>query len=401
MNDETLRRTLQDYNQHQKEHRMLITGNGFDLALGLPTSYSDFIQAARVVKSTSDGVVNLQDLFPEKFNTLNTYYSLQESYDLGSFKKCEKNAWLQYFLWLNKQEKTSKSEKKWVDFEREIRQILEDVAHLKQEIERYETNTKSKHGMIHRGSRNSSPTYVSIHEDAFDRLGQILAWDTSATDSNVRLDRGKYKQPNAILQYLYEELEKFSEVFKSYLQDLVIPIFDAKKFKELTIEPPAHVITFNYTPIATILGFQCEHLHGSINDSVIFGVDSADDLAESLGPYALSFTKYFQCLFHQTFATNFKQNNQHQSSLNRYYFYGHSFDLSDRSYIKVIFDSLDKIFGQKAVIYYHSEESRASILRNLLDSRMLGEDAQKKIEALVASKRLVFEFKPSILPALS
>jgi hypothetical protein len=196
-------------------------------------------------------------------------------------------------------------------------------------------------------------------------------------------------------------LDEFSKIFKAYLKDLVIPIFNAKKFKELAIEPPAHVITFNYTPIATILGFKCEHLHGSINDNIIFGVDSVGDLTESLGPNALSFTKYFQCLFHQTFATNFKQNNQHQSSLNRYYFYGHSFDLSDRSYIKVIFDSLDNIFGQKAVIYYHSDESRASILRNLLDSRMLGEDAQKKIEKLIADKRLVFELKKSILPALS
>lgn len=208
----------------------------------------------------------------------------------------------------------------------------------------------------------------------------------------------KYKTPLEILDYLYVELENFSKIFKAYLKGLIVPIFESKKFSDLDMISPTQVVTFNYTPIASLLKFECSYLHGQYDKDIIFGIDSAEGLTDDLGSHALSFTKYFQCLFHHTFATEFKQSSLLDWHLNRYYFYGHSFDLSDRSYIKVVFDALVKNPSQKATIYYHSDESRSSILRNLLDEKMLGEDAQQTIERLVANKRLVFELKKSILP---
>ena len=381
--------------------QILITGNGFDLALGLPTSYIEFIRAAHKAISSPNGHIEVSEVFPEKFETLNTYYKLQTSYDLSKIKRHNENAWLRYFMAANPPEAQLNIEIKWVDFEKEIRQILEDVAHLKREIEQVEKQVKGRHDHILRGSQHSGGNPVPLDERSFDRLHKILHWSSGSNITFVSLCNEKFKTPTEILEYLYEELKEFSKIFKTYLELLIVPIFKSKKFQKPLIAIPTEVITFNYTPIASLLEFKCSYLHGQIDNDIIFGIDSAEGLTEDLGPHALSFTKYFQCLFHHTFATEFKQSTLLDSHQNDYYFYGHSFDLSDRSYIELVFKALANNPSQKATIYYHSEESRSSILRNLLDEKMLGEGAQQTVEKLVAHKRLVFEFKKSILPSLS
>jgi Bacteriophage abortive infection AbiH len=393
----------------QKINHLLITGNGFDLALGLPTSYSDFMQAVSAAIKFSDGQVNLKDVFPEKFtpenpSALDKHYALQASYDLSEIKNQANNAWLQYFLWLNTQNSISNTEKKWVDFEREIHQLLDDVAHLKLEIDRFESETKSEFNLTVWRSKPSSTAGVQIRGASFARLSKALQWRPTQIGSDglvASLKDQKYQTPTAIIFYLYEELKTFAILFKTYLNNLVVPIFKEKKFEKLAIDATPEttgIITFNYTPIAELLKFQCHYLHGNIDADIIFGIDSAEGLLEQLDSGVLSFTKYFQSIFHRTFAANFKQAKFHSKNHNHYYFYGHSFDLSDRSYIKVIFDSVSASISQKITTYYHTEESRASILRNLLDPRMLGDDAQEKIERLIAEGRLSFIEKTSLLP---
>jgi hypothetical protein len=50
----------------------------------------------------------------------------------------------------------------------------------------------------------------------------------------------------------------------------------------------------------------------------------------------------------------------------------------------------------KITIYYYDKSSRASLLRNILDARMLGDDGKEKIELLVYQGRLTFEPNPSV-----
>lgn len=368
------------------------------------------MKAAQAAIESSDGHIRLDELFPEKYDPLKKHYALQESYDLSEIKRQSTNAWLGYFLWLNTSTDNSRAEKKWVDFEKEIHQVLVDVAHLKRSIELFENETKSRYNnLICRGKSvpQSGEKRLAIHESSFDRLAAALNWNveyealsTKYAAVNIGVVK-EYQTPREIGPHLYEQLQTFAEIFKTYLRQLVVPIFESKKFDQLAIEAPTYVITFNYTPIASILGFACNYLHGDIDTDIIFGIDSADGLLDELGSDVLSFTKYFQSIFHRTFASQFKQPEFHTSHLNHYHFYGHSFDLSDRSYIKVIFDSVKKESSQKVTIYYHSEESRASILRNLLDPRMLGNDAQEKIESLIAEGRLSFDIKKSLLPESS
>lgn len=79
--------------------RILITGNGFDLALGLPTSYNDFIDVIRFVQQSEDGAIDIRNALPAKFEKLNEYYSLQQNYDFKKIKEDQyaQNLWLKYF----------------------------------------------------------------------------------------------------------------------------------------------------------------------------------------------------------------------------------------------------------------------------------------------------------------
>lgn len=83
-----------------------------------------------------------------------------------------------------------------------------------------------------------------------------------------------------------------------------------------------------------------------------------------------------------------------------FHVWGHSFDLSDRKYISRIFELMWKKDGTKSdnkiTIYYHDNSSRASLLRNILDARMLGDAGKEKIDLLVYQGRLTFEPNPSV-----
>jgi hypothetical protein len=175
-------------------------------------------------------------------------------------------------------------------------------------------------------------------------------------------------------------------------------IFNSRKFSKIKINAD-RVLTFNYTHIAQAFEIQCDHVHGDLSGSLIFGIDNANDLTETLGSDVLSFTKYFQTIFHTTYASQFKQEIKGTPALpNHYIFYGHSFDMSDKSYIEPMFNAVHRNETQKITIYYDKDERRPPILRNLLDPRMLGENANDLIENLIAKGKLNFELIESIIP---
>lgn len=380
---------------HKAEKRILITGNGFDLALGLPTSYNDFIDVVRFVRKSADGAIDIQKALPTKFEKLNELYKLQPSYDLMKVKeeKYAANSWLNYFS-TELGNDSYNLNKKWVDFERDIRRILLDLANLKKELNIFEEKNHKPCNVVRKGKEYISPdNSVSINTNAFERLARLLNWDSGATVT--KFDSQSIEK---IVLDLYKDLEVFSEIFKDYLTHFVMEIFHSRKFPNIAIK--AHeVLTFNYTHIAQAFKIPCDHVHGDLSGCLIFGIDNANDLTETLGSEVLSFTKYFQTIFHKTYASQFKQEiKETPAQPTHYIFYGHSFDLSDKSYIEPIFNAVYRNDTQQITIYYDKDERRSPILRNLLDPRMLGENANDLIENLVAKGKLHFEHIESIIP---
>lgn len=284
-----------------------------------------------------------------------------------------------------------------MDFERDIRQILLDLANLQKELNKFEEKNNEPCHVVRKGNNYPSTSSVNIHTNAYERLSTLLAWIDHEDVTNLQKQVDKSTQQ--ILQHLYKDLEVFSEIFKDYLTHFVMEVFNSRKFPNIEIKVDK-VLTFNYTHIAQAFKFPCDHVHGDLSGSLIFGIDNANDLTETLGSEVLSFTKYFQTIFHKTYASQFKQEiKKTPAEPTHYIFYGHSFDLSDKSYIEPIFASVYRNVTQQITIYYDKDERRPPILRNLLDPRMLGENANDLIENLVAKGKLHFEHIESIIPS--
>lgn len=104
---------------------ILMIGNGFDLAHGLPTKYTDFLEFATVMHQVVDvGVPNnkidygkllpeMVKLIKENMDTMNKDEWKDLIYD---------NFWVKYFLWSPLYQKEN-----WIDFESEISRVIQSL----------------------------------------------------------------------------------------------------------------------------------------------------------------------------------------------------------------------------------------------------------------------------------
>lgn len=148
---------------------ILVIGNGFDLAHGLPTKYTDFLAFCKMIlnvylvdyRDTEDNeemeeIWNELKLKPsynlaslkEVFYDLNSRRTREEKYDKSDDTYYENittdtlydkfhdnikdNIWIEYFLQCNMYQKEN-----WIDFEREISKVIqsldEDIGHFELE----------------------------------------------------------------------------------------------------------------------------------------------------------------------------------------------------------------------------------------------------------------------------
>ena len=140
--------------------KILLIGNGFDLAHGLPTSYKDFLDFCKMVRELYtypiiDNEYNQKKLID--WNTDKTIKSkLLECYEnrkncfedkittqckeLDELYDCIKeNVWINYFL-----EREKSIGENWIDFESEISNVVQAIETLKGYIERDEDVLKIK-----------------------------------------------------------------------------------------------------------------------------------------------------------------------------------------------------------------------------------------------------------------
>jgi hypothetical protein len=438
------------------EHKkVLITGNGFDLSFGLPTAYKDFVDAMKVLRGAGDDLSKfaLAKLLPEKFAgaTATVDLSLLKTTDAQGRTPLQ-NIWIDFFITqLDKMPK----ERRWVDFEAEIRVVLNALSKLVELEQAYSKKT----GRIALGylGRRRLDFMVTMLEEKFlepllaigllkDNIYQfgLVVTNPLKNKKEGRVRRGVFDL--GIVDSLNSQLIELCSIFAYFLTQVLEPIYNEKlkKVNKEFFTDFSEVYTFNYTRTFEKLGLSqsVQHLHGDLGTSeasselssygtkVVLGVDHADDFIDLLGTEVLSLTKYFQTLYKGTDASSFVRgklygNSQyalevkHSVSGNgmtqsfaevggesfeivpfHFHVWGHSLDLSDRKYISRIFELMWKKDGTKSdnkiTIYYHDEASRASLLRNILDARMLGDAGKEKIEQLVYQGRLTFEPNPSV-----
>lgn len=380
--------------------KILITGNGFDLSLGLPTSYNDFIN---ILNSLNDnGELNFERIYSKSLN----YNQINENYKSFNFNfekieilkaEIKTNLWFQFF-------KNEFEIETWIDFENKIEYVLNilfsSAKYLKDNVfSKGSINEKE----IHFNSKLFNNNVEIIH--VLNKFNIISLNEKYEIKLNVNYLIKKYDfyidvDINKITRKLIEELNIFKKIFNYYFEIFVFPFYDNQKksVKKTLFSTITKHYTFNYTPTFDIFyknTRKTNFLHGkidSISNQIVLGINEIPE-GELDKRYFLPFTKYFQKLNNNTdfeFITEFDK----KKSLNYiFFFFGHSLDSSDSDYINEVFDFINELNStiKKIVVIHHNNKSKSQLLINLLNIR--GKD---DIQNLMKKNILVFNHLDSI-----
>ncbi|MEZ2901491.1 AbiH family protein [Acinetobacter terrestris] len=473
---------------------ILIVGNGFDLSHYLPTKYDHFMDVMSAIEDKNTGgkvpdltihtVQEWMDILDEMFlkNKNSNSFKFEMSFDelfskirdikfiekakeyyfideinlsakdvLKIQYKLELNCWYQYFKNHVKEVKT------WIDFEQKIEEVLIVAArcivdienfHIIENLHQYFVKNK-KDGLKIRNRDSKILNFFNVVKiEEYETLKpRSLLKDESGKETTVINERENINpkfcyggkiingfSPELFLDFLYEQLEEFIEIFNLYLELVVNKLL---LNCEIEIKSPNWVCldkiySFNYTNTYQRLydSVDVEYLHGSCGEhqNIVLGVSELHD--ESLNKLkAYGFTKYHQKLFKDTdylFLDEFKkkiQQDQKQieilgkkvnsalestilqfydkqldgleknQNLNlNFYIWGHSLDYSDKNYITDLFslnDDMDR--NVRITIYYFDKNAKFTLLNNLLS--ILDKD---KVEQWMKNKWLQFKPNPEI-----
>ncbi|HAY3542460.1 AbiH family protein [Elizabethkingia anophelis] len=427
--------------------KIVIIGNGFDLRHFLPTKYNHLITILREIEQLNENCtsVSFSDLFSKAFkdkeewfynNICEYYYTNNIVFRVNDIKSIQErllnNKWYQYL----KTVEDSHIET-WIDFETEINRVLEIILGY---FEAY-NNKKFKSNLGKSQYRSEKLFLIDIFFSnsyfindlqrnillnfcLFKKLDkQFICVNNDfilELNNNIQYYKEKY-----FFDSIHQELEEFIGIFNDYIAYIIEPFYknfiEEKKCNFLykdnafLFNNVNRILSFNYTntynnlykhddAFKNLLSMEYgrlpthEFIHGisianwnDIKDlKMVLGVS---DITDYLKKHKLfQFTKYFQKLHKDTdylFLDNMikeidKVKNTKMLIENKFYFWGHSLDISDKDYIKDIFTVVEKT-ESIICVFYHSISGKADQLKNLLN--IINKDT---IESLMKDRRLKF-----------
>ncbi|WP_179319445.1 AbiH family protein [Winogradskyella helgolandensis] len=375
--------------------KILITGNGFDLSFGLPTSYNEFINILNSLNSYEEPNFDTIYSHSNNFEKLSEYYK-KFDFDLEKTEllrqNIQDNLWFQFF-------KNELEIETWIDFENKIEYVLNilfsSINYIKENIfskgslseDNITYNTKLFNNDIEIIQVLNSFNIISVDKDYTITLN--LDYFIKKYDFYINVDI------SAITKILTEELNVFKRIFNLYFEVFVFPFYDnpKKRFDRTLFSTISKHYTFNYTPTFEKIYKRInktKFLHGkidSLSNEIVLGINEIpnDDLDKR---FFLPFTKYFQKLNNSTDFEFIGEYEKRKNSNFYFFFFGHSLDSSDADYINEVFDFINqsKSRKKKIIVIYHSKKSKSQLLINLLNIR-----GKKDIQSLMRNKILDFQ----------
>ena len=368
------------YNQgiKEQEHTMniLIVGNGFDLAHGLPTKYGDFLRYIReFYKFWDDPIVYNK-------NGIKAYFASMRDERSRIFSELtqmtDKNAWLKYFDEIfEERERTQKDG--WIDFEMEISHVIQALDDARQRCIRAVSESSDKPVKI-----------MGLHTETVTRIIKIV--DEIDLDENPEsheyfgAERMHLATIDFIKKRLYSDLNRLTRSLELYLTDYVASKHcdPLSEIAELDID---YLLSFNYTnTYCKVYGKnemegtdEVDFIHGKAKESgsvktcnLVLGIDEyQDNESRDRDNEFIQFKKFYQRIFkgtgcHYTDWLSDFEEYPLADDLN-IYIYGHSLDVTDK-------DILNRIImteGAVTTIFYHSQEALGNYIANLV--KIIGE----------------------------
>lgn len=450
-------------------NKILVLGNGFDLAHYLPTTYNHFMTAMQAIVKSNNNEITFDELFAEYLeNDYDFFLKSKELYKTDEFKlsadlvnqfkeKLQNNSWFQYFS------KYLENVETWIDFESEIEKTLDfslnlliDINEKNFNIEKLSVNERNsivsfywldnkldmdiaynfldifkiKNSIYHRYNYNSNGdiyNYIEITKSEYDKCIEMEIKDEDYYMENTSFrsldiidknllsrygDRYISLKENEVFKILKNQLNGFKDIFSLYISKIV----DELQTKQPFIIPNgldnglSAVFTFNYSEsfqrfygVVPDLIDEVQHLHGNAKaNNIVLGID---DLNDDLKPYKIyDFVKTHQKIINNTdyqflddYRIDFEKVDAFKAIITPSYkpydiiMWGHSLDISDKEYIKGIFNINANLNSPKVylIIWYYGTPHTS--LANLI--HIMGKDI---VQNWVKKGWLRFEPTPDI-----
>ncbi|WP_313184726.1 AbiH family protein [Lacrimispora sp.] len=388
---------------------LLLIGNGFDLAHGLPTRYTDFLKYCRDYDD-KNSVSSLNEL-NEEFISFTT-----------------DNVWLKYFLGSLSELDNSNT---WIDFEKEISEVINGINSIDFGSIKYKdiisntslalpSNIKSKNFILTFSSLSKTQelkiTVKNIHSipslsefiyvqlrnftRAFEIyclyvneipiIEPVISSERRTQMDNANKEAKHYSNQLQLARgYLGRErkVAEFQELYNEAIKKYSSFSSGIKPIDYLSISKFDCVLSFNYTNTYERLYGNDKtkycYIHGKAqNDknetNMIFGIDDNLQRGEESSNFKwVRFKKYYQRIIYKT-GSEYKDwlssiSNQ-TTSQNYVHIVGHSLDRTDYDVLYEIFDNINF----KIIVYYYSskdfEDKVQKVIKLLAYKGMNGRD---------------------------
>lgn len=364
---------------------ILVIGNGFDLAHGLPTKYRDFLKFVEVIRQVLNAKgkeIDWKDIHLEikeliKINMENVRNNIFSQEQIWR-ELLEENFWIEYFLQCPMYQKEN-----WIDFESEISNVIQSID--------------------------------------FDMKNNNLKLDDDASIvSNFYLEKFFHKRlPAAVLDFgedtqvitfremrdvLYQDLNKLTRAFEIYLCEYVGKIQSVKISKEIKSLRIDHVLSFNYSHTYQKLydklkKIKYDYIHGESrfnstleSNNMVLGIDEyLNKESKDKEIDFIAFKKYYQRIYKKT-GSEYKNwvdeiaNSRYENevalrerfpkqipykkfnSKHKLYIFGHSLDITDKDVLRDLILN-DNVY---TTIYYLNKGVMGQQIANLV--KVIGQD---------------------------
>ena len=354
---------------------ILVIGNGFDLAHGLPTGYKDFLEFIKTFKEVYEDKVlqskhkELDDtadlsITPTRFTDCIENMIAQNRKIADELHELSRvNLWLEYFGKVTLKEG-------WIDFESEISKVVQVMDELR--ILRNEINKKGY----------GKP--VELQEYQSEVLNNVFK-------SNIVTLTGGYPVEDKKEEILLElnRVTRCLEIYLSYFINkkdigIVLPDIQHIKFDK--------VLSFNYTNTFERIydlneeqNIEYDYIHGkaeiekNINTcNLVLGIDEyLSDSDKDNDNEFIQFKKFYQRIYKRTGNTYInwvKGIEETVDGMDMYaekiniYILGHSLDVTDKDILYRLLTARNA----ETTIFYHNQEALGNQIANLV--KVLGED---------------------------
>jgi hypothetical protein len=375
--------------------KILITGNGFDLNIGLPTLYSDFINVLKFIQEND--VYHFENIYSQTshFSTIQSNFS---TFEINSSQVEELKILLKNNLWFSFFKDEFEIET-WIDFENKIEYVLNlffsAIGYLRDNIFLKQPLDDQPQFMYNMDLFNNNIEIIQILKTFkiidFNGRHITLLKTHLIKKYNYFIDIDLDK----ITKDLYQELIGFKLIFNYYFEYFVFPLYAQFKLKmnQSQFSKIDKHYTFNYTPTFEEIYKKVnitQFLHGRINsksNQMVLGISDLPNSSSVDQKYFIPFTKYFQKLNNDTDYVFIKEYEHSLDDNYVFFFWGHSLDKSDEDYINEVFNfiGISKSPIRKIVVVYHNKTSKAKLLVNLLNIR-----GKQNIQNLMRDGILVF-----------